>query len=117
MSSTLRKTSFLVSVALLSLLFASPSAQAEEKKKVTNTTVTVGEMCMGCVKQITAHFEKEKRVSKITCDIKKRSVTIVPAKDVRLTAKTIWEIMESIGKKPQKLVGPEGTFTSKPKKG
>lgn len=107
----------LVAASLLFLLLLPASVRADDKKKPTNTTVTVGEMCMGCVKQITARFDKDKGVSKVTCDIGKRSVNIIPAKDVRLSAKKIWEIMVSIGKKPEKLVGPEGTFTSKPKKG
>ncbi|MEL6106376.1 MAG: cation transporter [Planctomycetota bacterium] len=110
------KSVLLVLLSLSCLLLVSSQADAAEKKEAT-TTVTVGEMCMGCVKQITARFDQEKSVSKVTCDIKKKTVTLVPAKDVRLSAREIWEIMEGIRKKPLKLVGPEGTFTSKPKKG
>ena len=71
-------------------------------------------MCGGCVKRITAHFDKIKQVEKVQCDIDKKQVVLFPAKNVRLTPRNIWEVMESIGKKPSKLVGPDGTFTSKP---
>ena len=111
------RRTFLIPVACL-VLAAMISAQPAlgDEKKLVNTTVTVGEMCGGCVKQITARFDKEKSVAKIKCDIDTKSVEIFPAKDVRLSPLGIWEILESIGKKPSKLVGPEGTFTSKPKK-
>jgi hypothetical protein len=111
-----KRTSHLpIFAALLVALLSPPQSHAEEKKIVT-TTVTVGEMCGGCVKQITAHFDKIKEVTKIKCDIESRSVMLFPAKDVRLSPIKVWETMESIGKKPSKLVGPDGTFTSKPKK-
>ncbi len=109
------RTSWLVVTTLIAAIFMSALVHADEKK-VTNTTVTVGEMCGGCVKQITKRFDKEKSISKIKCDIEKKTVTLFPAKDVRLSPKGVWEILESIGKKPKKLVGPDGTFTSKPKK-
>ena len=92
-----------------------PSELPAEDKQTVATTVTVGEMCGGCVKQITAHFEKIKEVAELKCDIKTKTVMLFPAKNVRFSPKKIWETMESIGKKPKKLVGPDGTFTSKPK--
>ncbi|MEM6470629.1 MAG: heavy-metal-associated domain-containing protein [Planctomycetota bacterium] len=92
------------------------SARAEAKEKVTNTTVTVGHMCSGCVKTITTRFKREKSVNKIECDIDAKTVTLTPAKDVKLSSLAVWEIFEKIRKKPTKLVGPDGTFTSKPKK-
>ncbi|MEM9586242.1 MAG: cation transporter [Planctomycetota bacterium] len=104
-----------LSAAMLVALLVSTPVFGNEKK-VPTTTVTVGEMCSGCVKRITARFDKEKDISRVSCDIKQRSVTLFPAKDVRLSPKKLWEIFESIGKKPQKLVGPDGTYTSKPKK-
>ncbi|APZ92734.1 cation transporter [Fuerstiella marisgermanici] len=99
----------------LALLFLTPTASAVEKEKV-NTVVTVGEMCGGCVKRITKRFATEKEVAKVACSIEKKSVTLVPAKGVRLSPKRVWEILDSIGKTPKKMVSPDGTFTSKPKK-
>ena len=114
MLTILRQTTLLAVVAVLLASFLAPTPiQAEEKKLIT-TTVTVCEMCGGCVKQITAHFDKIKEVTKIKCDIKSKTVMLFPAKDTRLSPKKVWETMESIGKKPKKLVGPDGTFTAKP---
>ncbi|MFG0255757.1 MAG: heavy-metal-associated domain-containing protein [Rhodopirellula sp. JB053] len=122
MSTTIKRKEFLLlATAMLVALFVSapifgtPRVHGEEKRPQT-TTLTVGEMCSGCVKRITARFDKEESVSKIQCDIAAKTVLLVPAKDIRLSPRKIWEIMESIGKKPLKLVGPDGTFTSKPEK-
>lgn len=99
----------------LALYTLSTSSAVAAEKAVTTTTVTVGEMCGGCVKRITARFNEEKSVAKVTCSIEKKTVTLIPAKNTRLNAVGVWEIFESIGKKPTKMVSPEGTFTSKPK--
>ncbi len=98
---------------LLIALLVPTTTQADQKKPVL-TTITVGEMCSGCVKKITARLEQEKSIAKIKCDIPTKTVTLAPADNVRFSPKKLWEIMESIGKKPKKLVGPNGTFTSKP---
>ena len=103
----------LLAAICFGLFLATPSPA--EEKKIVATTVTVGEMCGGCVKRITAHFDKVKEVSKIKCDIKTKTVMLFPATGVRFSPKKMWETMESIGKEPKKLVGPDGTFTSKPK--
>ncbi|QDV12620.1 hypothetical protein CA51_25060 [Rosistilla oblonga] len=116
MSTIVKRTSYVsISAALLIALLASSQSHAETKSRVT-TTITVGEMCGGCVKQIIARFDKVKEVAKIHCDIQTKSVVLYPAKNIRLSPAKLWETMESIGKHPLKLVGPDGTFTSKPKK-
>ena len=116
MSTIVSRASYLpIFAALMTALVSTSQSHADEKKLVT-TTITVGEMCGGCVKQITAYFDKVKEVAKIKCDIETQSVVLFPAKDVRLSPVKLWEAMESIGKKPKKLVGPDGTFTTKPKK-
>ena len=110
-----RRTGLSVGLALLAtaVLFVSPATAAEQEK--TNTVMTVGEMCGGCVKKITKRFDGFTGIAKVQCSIEKRSVTLIPDKGVRLSPKGVWEIMESIGKTPTKMVTPDGTFTSKPK--
>ena len=81
-----------------------------------STIVTVGEMCGGCVTKITTHFKEVKEIAELKCDIPTKSVKFVPKKGNELSALKIWEEMEKIGKAPLQLVGPTGTFTSKPKK-
>lgn len=110
-----RRTALSVVVALLAaaVLFPSPASAAEREK--SNTVMTVDEMCGGCVKKITARFDGVKGIAKVQCSVENKSVTLIPDKGVRLSAKGVWEIMESIGKTPKKMVTPDGTFTSKPK--
>ena len=115
MPATVKRVSLLPIFAALLFALMPPSTSHAEEKRVVATTVTVGEMCGGCVKRITAHFDKVKEVAKIKCDTKTKTVMLYPAKDVRFSPRKLWETMESIGKKPKKLVGPDGTFTSKPK--
>jgi copper chaperone CopZ len=109
-----RRTGLSVGLALLTaaVLFVSPATAAEKEK--TNTVMTVGEMCGGCVKKITKRFDGIEGIAKVQCSIEKKSVTLIPDKGVRLSPKGVWEIMESIGKTPTKMVTPDGTFTSKP---
>ncbi|WP_037254886.1 heavy-metal-associated domain-containing protein [Rhodopirellula europaea] len=116
MLSLSRRTGLVAGVVLMvaSVLTASVASSAEREK--TNTVMTVGEMCGGCVKKITKRFDGVEGIAKVQCSIEKQSVTLTPKDRVRLSPKGIWEIMESIDKTPTKMVTPEGTFTSKPKK-
>ena len=116
MLSLFRRTGLVAGVVLMvaSVLTASVASSAEREK--TNTVMTVGEMCGGCVKKITKRFDGVEGIAKVECSIEKQSVTLIPEDRVRLSPKGIWEIMESIGKTPKKMVTPGGTFTSKPKK-
>ena len=102
--------------ALVLLLAAAVVAEAAESAKKTNTVITVGEMCGGCVKRITAALEKMPDINDIKCDVKTKTVTVTPKKGKTLSPRALWEEMEKIGKRPTKLVGPSGTYTSKPKK-
>ncbi len=79
------------------------------------TTITVGEMCGGCVKRITAKLEPMEDVAKIRCDVKTNRVAVLPKQGRVLSPRALWEALDEIGKTPKKLSGPSGTFTSKPK--
>tara|TARA_R110002073_G_scaffold149534_2_gene303237 strand:- start:3646 stop:3996 length:351 start_codon:yes stop_codon:yes gene_type:complete len=115
MLSLSRRTGLVAGVVLMvaSVLTASVASSAEREK--SNTVMTVSEMCGGCVKKITKRFDGVEGIAKVQCNIEKQSVTLVPKDRVRLSPKSIWEIMESIGKTPKKMVTPDGTFTSEPK--
>lgn len=99
-----------VLMTLLALGLTSRLEAAEAK----STVITVGEMCGGCVKKITAKFNGFADVDKVQCDVKAKTVTVIPKAGKTLSPRTLWEAMESIGKKPKQLAGPDGTFTSKP---
>lgn len=92
--------SAVISCALLLVTFLcfTSTVSAAEREQV-NTVVTVGERCGGCVKKIAKRFDSEKAVAKVVCNIEKKTVTIVPAKGVRLSPKGVWEVMDSIEKR------------------
>lgn len=54
-------------------------------------------------------------IKDIRCDVKTRTVQVMPKTGKILSPRALWEAMEQIGKTPRKLAGPSGTFTSKPK--
>jgi mercuric ion binding protein len=110
-----RRTGLSVGVASLAAAVLLPSLVSAAEREKTNTVMTVGEMCGGCVKKITKRFDGIEGIARVQCSIEKQTVTLIPDKGVRLSPKGVWEIMESIGKKPNKMVCPNGTFTSKPK--
>jgi mercuric ion binding protein len=91
------------------------AATVPAAERSSNTVMTVSEMCGGCVKRITGKLETLQGVASIQCDVKTKTVTVVPESGETLSARTLWEAMEEISKTPRKLVGPSGTFTSKPR--
>ncbi len=96
-------------------MIATISVAYADTGKDLNTVITVSEMCGGCVKKITKDFEVSKEISELECDFKEKTVTFIPKKNTELSALKMCEEMESIGKPPTKLVGPTGTFMTKPK--
>lgn len=88
------------------------AASAQDSPAVT--VVTVDEMCGGCVKQITKHFTGAEGIASVQCDIPSKTVTFTPAEGYNISPRGVWVSLEKIGKVPVKLVGPKGTFTTKP---
>lgn len=109
-----RSVGLVTCLMLLAVSVANSPAQAADVEK-SSIVMTVGEMCGGCVKKISKRFDGVEGVAKVQCSIEDQSVTLIPKKDVQLSPKGVWEIMDSIGKTPKKMVTPSGTFTSKPK--
>ena len=107
--------SFLGALALCGLTLFMAATDAADKPTKAETVITVGEMCGGCVKKIEKKLKPMEGIGSVRCDIKAKTVTVVPKSNVVLSAKTLWEAMAEIGKTPKKLVGPSGTFTEKPK--
>ena len=101
----------LVLAALIAFIAATGETQAASSN---NTVITVGEMCGGCVKKITARLKQMPNLVEVKCDIAKKTVTVVPGNDGP-SPKAIWDAMEEIGKRPVRMVSPLGTFTEKPK--
>lgn len=95
-----------IAVSLSPVVAAPPAGQSQ---------AVVTEMCGGCVKGITAKLRELPEVDSIQCDVKTKTVTIIPKAKATLSPKSLWEALEAAGKTPVKLVTPQGTFTSKPK--
>jgi len=98
----------------LSLIGSAATAADRETEKPT--VIHVDEMCGGCVKKVHRRFGDDDKVGRIECDADASTVTFHPARGKSYTARYLWVEMDEIGKAPLKLVGPEGTFTSKPRK-
>lgn len=102
-------------VLLLATLMAFISASRETRAdSLGNTVMTVGEMCGGCVKKITARLKQMPNLVEVKCDIAKKTVTVVPG-DGGPSPRALWDAMEEIGKRPIRMVTASGTFTEKPK--
>ena len=113
MKSLTTRVSLIFAVAAVFAVTTPTMLMAQETEPV-NTVMTVGEMCGGCVKKITKRFEGIGGIAKVECDIATKKVTVIPTTGVSLSPLRVWEIMEEIGKTPQKMVCPSGTFTTKP---
>jgi len=100
------------SLLFVTLAAASTTLQAGNQDR--RTVVTVGEMCGGCVKNITTRLQKVSDIDKVECDIKTKTVTITPKVDKTLSPLFVWDTMAEIGKTPKEIVAPTGTFTSRP---
>ena len=110
----MRRRLFVAAAAAL-VLAATHSFGAEQRRSVATVVTIEGEMCGGCVKKIQAALAEVKGIAEVTGDTKAKTVTIVPAPAVDLSPRALWEAIEKAGKKPAMLVGPHGTFKSKPK--
>lgn len=79
------------------------------------TVISVDEMCSGCVRSITQRLKRMPDVSTVKCNMATKTVTITPKSGKTLSPRTLWNAMQGVGSPPKKLVGPSGTFMSKPK--
>lgn len=81
----------------------------------TATVVTIqGEMCGGCVKKMQGTLSKVAGIATVEGSAAEKTMTIVPSSGAKLSPKAIWEAIEQAGKKPAKLVSPDGEFVAKP---
>ncbi|MHB8861912.1 MAG: heavy-metal-associated domain-containing protein [Pirellulaceae bacterium] len=106
----------LVCVLAAVLVLNSARAMQAQQPRVVPTVVTIeGEVCGGCVKKVKAALADMRGIAKIEGDPKAKTITIVPAAQVSLSPRAVWEAIEKAGKNPVKLAGPHGTFTAKPR--
>jgi Cu+-exporting ATPase len=104
-----------LSLALCAVIcFAFNAAQASDAKE---TIISVPDMhCGGCAKKLSTEMSKVAGVLKVETDLEAKTIKVTPKAQGNMSPKSLWEAVENAGKKPTKLEGPNGSFTTKPTK-
>lgn len=103
----------------LAILFAALAGQldAAGQAPVTTTTITVPDMdCAGCAKKLMPKLVTVAGVAKAESNVAARTVSVTHKPGEQISPKALWEAAHNGGFTPSKLVGPDGTFTTKPTK-
>lgn len=96
-----------------SLSFAGSLAAAEAKSTVISIP---GMHCDGCAKKVVTKVLEVGGVESASSSMETKTVKVTPNAGMSLSPKALWEAVEKAKKTPTKLVGPSGTFSSKPSK-
>lgn len=101
-----------LSLAVLAVLTLTPLARGE---KPAVTTITIPRLhCPVCAKKVADKLQAVPNVASVQTDLDALTAVVTPRPDTVLSPRLLWEAVEKAGKKPSKLEGPSGTFTSKP---
>jgi Cu+-exporting ATPase len=106
-----RRLLMIASVIAGAVALATP-AQAEEPA-LTEVTVE-GMHCGGCAIKLGRLLEAVPGVKSAKVDFATGLAVVTPKADAAPSPKALWETVEKAGYKATKLVGPAGTFDSKP---
>lgn len=80
------------------------------------TTISVkGMQCAACASHVSEHLQAIPGVAKAQADAAKAVAVITAKGNANPSPRALWEAVEKAGYTPVKIVGPGGTFTSKPK--
>ena len=108
---TSRKIAWLLAIPVVALMLFGVAQAAEPKL----TTLTVrGIDCPSCAKKVADALKKVSGVASVKANNKAGTAVVTPRRGTDLSPRALWEAVEEVGKQPTKLVGPNGTFTSKP---
>lgn len=103
-------------IALTCAFVACLTSQTRAANPTMKTTITLEVLsCEGCAKKVATKLLEIRGVANVKTDLKTKSATVIPKAEASLSPRQLWEAVEKAGKKPIKLQGPSGTFTSKPK--
>ncbi len=107
----------LLLICVTSSVFATRTAVAADSKdpKVDSVITIDGMHCEMCAKTVMKKLQGVKNVASVKVDVKSGKATVAPATRATLSAKSLWEAIETGNFTPTKLEGPSGTFTKKPK--
>jgi copper chaperone CopZ len=93
-------------------------AATSEAADVTQAVITVDGMhCPACAKKIVRKMLAVPGVADASADAEQALVTVTAKADAprSVSPRALWEAVEKAGYTPTKLVGPWGSFTTKPK--
>jgi len=86
-----------------------------EAQEVQQTAILISNMhCTDCAKKIARGLYAVPGVVGVIADVKTNLAHITPQKTKQPSPRALWEAIELAKFQPVKLVGPYGTFTSKP---
>lgn len=102
---TILNSGLVIALSTFSLCAAEPMTQVS----------VAGMHCPACAKKIAGKVQAMPGIAVASADAKSGLVSITPKPQVKMSPKSLWETIEVAGYKPVKLVGPNGTFTEKPK--
>jgi copper chaperone CopZ len=79
------------------------------------TRITVSDLdCAGCAKRVAKQLHTVPGVAKVETNVEARLMFVTPKPQSVLSPRALWEAVEKARKKPERLEGPSGTFTTKP---
>ena len=108
-------TRSLVLFAVMSAVVCIATNMVQAADPPTTTISVEGMHCAGCAAKVSRNLQAVAGVNVAEVDALK-ALAIVSAKPNAIPSpRSLWEAVEKAGYKPTKLVGPAGTFTSKPK--
>lgn len=91
------------------------SAQGSSAAELSTTIHIQGMSCAGCAAKVSRELQAVPGVASAQADAAKALAQITAQTNATPSPKALWEAVEKAGYKPTKLVGPNGTFTEKPK--
>jgi copper chaperone len=103
----------LLGIATAALLLGAAIVHAADPAPITISIQ--GMHCPACAANVSGKLQSVTGVEKAQADAEKAVAVVTAKSDVVPSPRALWEAVEKAGYKPTKLVGPAGTFTSKPK--
>jgi copper chaperone CopZ len=101
---------------LVTTSFLMPALGVVAAEPASETKVEIaGLHCAGCAKKVRGKLLAVANVKDAEVDHKTGKAKVVPAAGQKASPRALWEAIEQGDAKPTKLVGPDGTFTAKPK--
>ena len=92
------------------------SGMTAQAASLAMTRITVDKMhCKGCAQHMADLLYKVPGVARVETNIEAKMMFITARPEVVVSPRALWEAVEKAGYTPVKIVGPAGTFTSKPK--